>query len=76
MTQIVREKFATQVNAEILTSVRGLAQTEGRQIQALIDEALADLIEKRKQQKPRAHVMAAYRGSVEKYGWLYKKLAE
>jgi hypothetical protein len=76
MPQIVREKFATQVNAEILASVRGLAQTEGRQIQALIDEALADLIEKRKQQKPRAHVMAAYRGSVEKHGWLYKKLAE
>ena len=43
-----RKKFATQVNSKILTSVRALAEKEGRQIQALVDEALADLIEKRK----------------------------
>ena len=71
-----REKFATQVDSEILASVRGLAQSEGRQLQALIDEALADLIEKRKQAKPRAAVMAAYQASHEKYASLYKKLAE
>jgi hypothetical protein len=71
-----REKFATQVNSEILRSVRSLAQSEGRQLQALIDEALADLIEKRKQSHPRAHVMAAYQTSHEKFAPLYKKLAE
>jgi len=71
-----REKFATQVNSEILRSVRSLAQSEGRQLQALIDEALADLIEKRKQSRPRAHVMAAYQTSHEKFAPLYKKLAE
>jgi hypothetical protein len=71
-----REKFATQVNAEILSAVRALADKEGRQIQVLVDEALADLIEKRKKQTPRAHVMGAYLASHEKYGPLYKKLAE
>jgi hypothetical protein len=71
-----REKFATQVNSEILVEVRKLARKEGRQLQALVDEALADLIEKRKQAKPRAHVMGAYLASLEKYGPLYKKLAE
>jgi len=71
-----REKFATQVNAEILSAVRTLAEKEGRQLQALVDEALADLIEKHKNAKPRAHVMAAYLASHEKYGPLYKKLAE
>lgn len=71
-----REKFATQVNSEILSAVRTLAQSEGRQLQALVDEALADLIEKHKNAKPRAHVMAAYLASHEKYGPLYKKLAE
>ena len=59
MAAQAREKFATQVNSEILAAVRDLAQSEGRQIQALVDEALADLIEKRKQERPRAHVMAA-----------------
>jgi hypothetical protein len=71
-----REKFATQVNTEILSAVRALAEKEGRQLQALVDEALADLIEKHKKATPRAHVMGAYLASHEKYGPLYKKLAE
>jgi len=71
-----REKFATQVSSEILSAVRGLAEKEGRQLQALVDEALADLIEKRKKSAPRAHVMGAYLASHEKYAPLYKKLAE
>ena len=47
-----REKFATQVNSEILSEIRRIAEKEGRQLQALVDEALADLIEKRKSGKP------------------------
>jgi hypothetical protein len=70
-----RVKFATQVNSAVLVAVRALAEAEGRQIQALVDEALADLIEKRKNATPRPHVMAAYLASHEKYGPLYKKLA-
>jgi len=70
-----REKFATQVNSKILRDVRALADQEGRQLQALVDEALADLIEKHKNAKPRSHVMGAYLASHEKYGPLYKKLA-
>lgn len=76
MASQAREKFATQVNSEILTSVRNIAKSEGRQLQALVDEALTDLIEKRKQNKPRVNVMAAYQASHEKFGTLYKKLAE
>ena len=71
-----RQKFATQVDPDILASVRKIAEQEGRQLQALIDEALADLIEKRKHGKPRQHVMASYLASHEKYGELYKKLAK
>jgi hypothetical protein len=71
-----REKFATQVNAEILATIRALAEKEGRQLQALVDEALADLIEKRKHARPRSHVMAAYLASHDKYCELYKKLAK
>lgn len=76
MAAKAREKFATQVNSEILSEVRAIAENEGRQLQTLIDEALADLIEKRKQGSPRSRVMAAYQGSHEKFGPLYKKLAE
>ncbi len=72
----IREKFATQVNSEILSAVRSLAEKEGRQLQVLVEEALADLIEKRKRGTPRAHVMGAYLASHDKYASLYKKLAE
>ncbi len=76
MASQAREKFATQVNSEISTNVRNIAQSEGRQFQALVDETLANLIEMRKQNKPRTNVMAAYQASDEKFGTLYKKLAE
>jgi hypothetical protein len=71
-----REKFATQVHSEILSAVRSLAEKEGRQLQVLVEEALADLIEKRKNAMPRARVMGVYLASHEKYAPLYKKLAE
>lgn len=71
-----RQKFATQVNPEILAALRELARQEGRQLQALVDEALADVIEKHKNGRPRPHVLAAYLSSHEKYRSLYKKLAE
>jgi hypothetical protein len=71
-----RKKFATQVNSEILSAVRALADTEGRQLQVLVEEAFADLLEKRKKAMPRAHVTGAYLASHEKYSALYKKLAE
>ncbi len=71
-----REKFATQVDSRLLTKVRRLAKQEGRQIQALVDEALADLIEKRDRTKPRDHVMAAFHAGHERYARLYEKLAK
>jgi hypothetical protein len=70
-----REKFATQVDPKVLATVRGLAHREGRQLQALVEEALADLIEKRKHTRPREHVMAAYHASHDTHAELYKKLA-
>lgn len=76
MAAQTREKFATQVRSEILADVRNLAQSEGRQLQSLIDEALSDLLEKRKLNKPRPGVMAAYQSSHDQYAGLYKKLAE
>jgi len=71
-----RETFTTHVNSEILSSLRDLAQSEGRPLQALVDEALADLIEKRKRNRPSAHVLAAYQASHETFGPLYQKLAK
>jgi hypothetical protein len=70
-----REKFATQVDSALLADLRSLAKSEGCQLQALVDEALAALIEQRRQARPRPHVMAAYQATRSRYGSLYEKLA-
>jgi hypothetical protein len=73
-----REKFATQVDAELLKSVRELARSEGRQIQAVVEDALRQHLEARQSSRPqgREHVMKAYLKSTERYSGLYKKLAQ
>ncbi|HEX3848014.1 MAG TPA: hypothetical protein VHV81_11595 [Steroidobacteraceae bacterium] len=70
-----KEKFATQVASEILAEIRAIAHAEGRQLQAVIEEALLNLIEKRRNTRPRDHVLRAYHGSHDQYGELYRILA-
>ena len=38
-----RRRFATQVDSALLDQLRTLARDEGRQIQALVDEAIAEI---------------------------------
>lgn len=71
-----REKFATQVKSDLLADLRSLAKDEGRQLQALVEEAIENLLEQRRQSDARPHVMAAYRRSHGRFGAVYKKLAE
>ena len=71
-----REKFATQIDKDVLADVRMLAKDEGRQLQAIVEEALTALLEERRQGKARSHVMSAYQKSQARYSGLYTKLAE
>ena len=71
-----REKLATLVDGALLADLRSLAKQEGRPIQALVEEALAALIEQRRQGTVRPHVMSAYRKSHARHAPLYKKLAQ
>ncbi len=71
-----RGKFATQVDKDVLAAIRQIAKDEGRQLQAVVEEALKAHIEQRGKAKPRPHVMKAYRSSLERYGPLYEKLAK
>jgi len=64
------------VDPDKIATIRAIANDEGRQLRALVDEAFGDLIEKRRQAKPRPHVVAAYHASVEQFDQPYKKLAE
>jgi hypothetical protein len=71
-----REKLETRVDGEILSAVRAIARSEGRELQTLVNEALVDLVKKRNQGRPRAHVISAYEASHDEFAPLYKKLAE
>ena len=75
---VAREKFATQVDAELLSSVRALAKSEGRQIQAVVEDALREHLAAKQSARPsgREHVMQAYLKSTERYSGLYELLAK
>jgi hypothetical protein len=69
-------KFATQADPEVLAALRQIARQEGRQLQALVDEALRDYIEQKRSNAPRRRVMQALQASVEQYDALYRELAK
>ncbi|CAN2532128.1 hypothetical protein EDE12_10853 [Methylosinus sp. sav-2] len=73
---VVREKFATQVDRDMLAAIRKIAKEEGRQLQSIVEEALGAYVEKHDKARPRAHVMSAYESSLERFGSLYEKLAK
>ena len=43
-----REKFSSQASPEVLAEMRAIARREGRQLQAVLEEAMIDYIETKK----------------------------
>ena len=76
MTAMTMQKFSSQARPELLDEVRRIAATEGRQFQAVLDEALAEWVERKKGESPRSDVIAHAKASIARHRQLYKKLAE
>ena len=77
MLQIVKKiKFATQADPVVLDNLRQMAKSEGRQLQALVDEALRDYIERKNNNILRKQVVQALYASIEQFDALYQKLAQ
>jgi membrane-bound ClpP family serine protease len=76
MTSTTREKFASQAAPDVLAAMRDIAATQGRQFQAVLDEAMRDYIERQQQAAPRKHVLAAFADSIEEFDRLYAALAK
>ena len=72
----VSQKFATQADAKVLAQIREIASKEGKQLQAVVDEALRDYVEKKKNGTPRPQVLTAFGESLAEYDALYKELAK
>lgn len=71
-----REKFSSQADEVILAAARELAQSQGRQFQSILEDALSEYVERNQNQRPRAHVMEAFGLSMDEFDELYQKLAK
>ena len=74
---VIKKKLVTCVDAELLSALRALAKTEGRQIQAVVEDALRDHLVAKQHgaASGRNHVMRAYLQSTRSYSSLYQALA-
>ena len=73
MTTAVREKFSSQAAPDVL---RQIAESQGRQFQAVLDDALRDYIDRQQKERPRRHVMASFASSLDEFDSLYRELAK
>lgn len=60
----------------MLAELRQIAEKQGRQFQAVLDEALRDYIDRQQTKQPRRHVMAAFAASLDEFDSLYRELAK
>ena len=75
MFTIALEKFSFQVTPEILTVLRKIAESEGRPIQAVLDETVREYIERKEKGQPRHQVIDACAQSLSEFNQLYRELA-
>ena len=69
-------KFASQADPQVLEQVRAIAHDEGRQFQAVVEEALKDWLDKKRAGHPRPEVVAHLKATIEKNRELYRTLAQ
>jgi metal-responsive CopG/Arc/MetJ family transcriptional regulator len=71
-----RQKFASQAPVDLLDEVREIAREDGRQLQAVIEDALRSYVQQRRGERPRTEVLAHLQASVAEHRELYRRLAE
>jgi hypothetical protein len=71
-----RVKFASQADPNVLADVRALAREEGRQFQAVVEEALKEWVERKRSEQPRPEVVAHLKATIERNRELYRRLAQ
>ena len=76
MATAAREKFSSQASPDVLTALRQIAELQGRQFQAVLDEALRDYIDRQQKTRPRRHVMASFASRLDEFDHLYRELAK
>ena len=71
-----REKFSSQASPGLLAGMREIAREEGRQFQAVLEDAMSSYIESKSQVRVRPEAVAHFRASLERNRRLYELLAQ
>lgn len=73
---LTKVKFASQADPQILDELKAIAKADGRQLQALMEDAFRDFVEKRRANQMRPAVQAALERTLRERDWLYQQLAK
>jgi len=76
MAAAVREAFSSQASAEVLSALRQLAESQGREFESVLEEALCDYLDRQQNARPRRHVVASFASSLNEFDTLYRELAK
>jgi hypothetical protein len=71
-----REKFASQLDKELLDRARSYAEKEGLQFQSLLESAIREYLDNAEGDKPRKAVVQALAESINQFDDLYEALAQ
>jgi predicted transcriptional regulator len=69
-------KFSSQAEPEVLDALQEIAAREGRQLQAVLGDAMREYLARQRQQAPRRNVLEAFRDSLKERDDLYRSLAK
>ena len=76
MSQAAKKKFSSQVDPELLEELKEIAQEQGRQLQAVLHDAMRQYVEHVRGASPRDRVLAHFRASLERNRRLGELLAK
>ena len=76
MSPHIHDKLSFNVPPELLGALNQLAASQGRQLQAVLDDALREYLERQQRDHPRQHVLSAFASSLNEFDELYKDLAK
>ena len=69
-------KYSSQADPDVLKAMQAIADQEGRQLQAVIGDAMREYLARRQQPAPRRNVLEAFQKSLKERDELYRKLAK
>jgi metal-responsive CopG/Arc/MetJ family transcriptional regulator len=76
MSPLTDDKLSFNVPPELLGALNQLAASQGRQLQAILEDALREYLEREQRDHPRQHVISEFASSLNEFDELYKDLAK